>query len=1414
MFNSQFPCSPAGPPELRFAIDGEKLGYISGLSINEQRWTQFNTTWTSTKTGTINIELLNNNTAGCGNDFAIDAIEFVPIQYTTQNAKDSVVVIVNSLPTVSTSDTKVCVGASITASPTTGGTWTSTNTSVANISNAGVIIGIADGTATFTYTSTAGCSATTNAVTVTTCTIVCSADNDKDGVCDEDDLDDDNDGILDETECPKTKISTAFSATGGTSYTFNVPAADGGFDFDIDQLDNSFNLEINGVKLVPSQIQCEVAHWQTGESMLVFSSDFSEFGFSGNSLVYQIQGNASAPTIRVSIKPNGQVTFKGKRTTASALEPMHLRVGNAQANSVSWKTAGSNQVVMTMLVVGPTNISGSGSGYQLCKTDTDGDGIPNYLDTDSDGDGCSDAIEGGASFKSADLNGLSLSGGVDANGIPTVAGTNGQTVATSANSADKDVECSIELILPDTLTICEGDSITIVGQGITTEVWGGTDAFKQVNTSTIKVSPKADAYYYVGVSTGYTLVTNVVTNSDFETPNIGSGWTYKDASEVSGWKTTSPDNLIEIWTKDMGVTPYSGNQFIELNATMQAALYQDMATTPGTKLQWGFAHRGRGGSETIDFEVGPPGGPYTKIGSYSDDASAWGYYTGVYDVPAGQTTTRFYYSSKDPGAFGNFIDAIEFYTLKEEPVSSGDSVLVLVKSKPVIKLGNDTSICSGSSVNIGTTVVGTYTWSTGATTSSIKVNTAGIFNVQVKNADGCEGKDTLEVKVIAAPIVFIGNDTSICKGGSVVLDAKNIGMNYKWNTGAASQTITVTTSGIYGVEVRNSIGCMDSDSLKLTVNELPIVKLGNDSSICSGKSVLLDAKNTGLKYVWNTGVTTQSIKITKSGTYGVEVRDAIGCFGSDSMNLIVNESPVVKLGNDTTICKGGIVVLDAKNTGLNYTWNNAKNTQTISINSSGIFGVVVKDAIGCSGSDSMKLTVNEIPVVQLGNDANICAGKSVLLDAKNAGLKYSWNTGETSQSIKITKSGTYGVEVKDAIGCFGSDSMDLVVNELPIVKLGKDTSICIGEKVVLDAKNTGLNFTWNIGKNTQTISVNSSGIYGVVVKDAIGCVGSDSIKLLVNELPVVNLGKDSTICEWSVLKINSNLKGYNYLWNTGATTQTILIDDKGIYGVEVRDSIGCMGSDSMQVFLDVVPDLFTEKNKEMCQGATLQLFPDTYNSPYKTSWLENKNDQDTLLVSKQGSYNGLVISKFCQDTFVVNVAVLDTPDVSIYDVLGQEKYCFDYDKPILRMEGLDAGNVFVQWLPFGERTEEIFPKNEGIYTLIATEGECTSSVQIELDEHCAPQIYIPNAFSPNGDGQNDVFNPVVANLESYSISVYDRWGLLVFNSTNPSIGWDGTGSLGNDCPIDVYVYKVTYTNLSMHGGLKEGSTIGTVTIVR
>ena len=129
-------------------------------------------------------------------------------------------------------------------------------------------------------------------------------------------------------------------------------------------------------------------------------------------------------------------------------------------------------------------------------------------------------------------------------------------------------------------------------------------------------------------------------NSDFETPAFPSGTGWYNHNQVQGWRTTASDEVIEMWNNFQGVTAYSGNQFIELNANMSSGVYQDYETPVSTTFNFGFAHRGRLGTDSCGLYVGPPGGPYTLIFTASTGNTEWQYYTGSYTIPSGQTQTR------------------------------------------------------------------------------------------------------------------------------------------------------------------------------------------------------------------------------------------------------------------------------------------------------------------------------------------------------------------------------------------------------------------------------------------------------------------------------------------------------------------------------------------------------------------------------------------------------------------------------------------------------------------------------------------------------------------------------------------------------------------------------------------------------
>lgn len=205
-------------------------------------------------------------------------------------------------------------------------------------------------------------------------------------------------------------------------------------------------------------------------------------------------------------------------------------------------------------------------------------------------------------------------------------------------------DCSVaDLITVDSITICAGDTAIVQAENSNNYIWSGLEPFVQISDSVIQVSPAVTSTFYVS---SFRKEQNFLTNSDFEDPDL-EGWGVKfvDANDVAGWSTTDAQNEIEVWSSASGVAAYSGDQFIELNAHDDAALFQDIATVPGSKLLWSFAHRGRNGTDEMLFEVGAPGGTFTQIGRYRDGNTSWGVHAGVYEIPAGQTTTRFYFTA-------------------------------------------------------------------------------------------------------------------------------------------------------------------------------------------------------------------------------------------------------------------------------------------------------------------------------------------------------------------------------------------------------------------------------------------------------------------------------------------------------------------------------------------------------------------------------------------------------------------------------------------------------------------------------------------------------------------------------------------------------------------------------------------------
>jgi gliding motility-associated-like protein len=446
----------------------------------------------------------------------------------------------------------------------------------------------------------------------------------------------------------------------------------------------------------------------------------------------------------------------------------------------------------------------------------------------------------------------------------------------------------------------------------------------------------------------------------------------------------------------------------------------------------------------------------------------------------------------------------------------GDTVYadITVVESFTVTLGDDLTICEGESVELSSSIDfdGTYTylWSDGSSDSTLTVFESGTYSVTATDTDtGKSASASIEVTVVEAPVVDLGEDYVLADGEEKTLDAGNEGLTYLWSTDEVSQTILVSTSAEYSVDVTNSTGCVGSDTIKISsINDVFTIDLGDDEEICAGDELVLDPEPTisqDYTYLWSNGAGTSTLTVSESGTYSVIVMDAEGNSKTDEIQVTVYALPIVDLGDDITLYDGETAILDAgdADTGTIYEWSTGEDTQTITVSEENVYSVLVTNEYGCSSTDEVSVISNEGYkfTVDLGDDIEFCDGDSVYLmptiDTTFASdPSYLWSPSESTESgIYVDESGTYCVTVTDPYGNAEEDCIDVSVNSTPIVDLGEDLVLQSGESVTLDAENSGSFYTWSTDEVSQSITVETTGNYWVEVTNIENCIGRDTINI-------------------------------------------------------------------------------------------------------------------------------------------------------------------------------------------------------------------------------------------------------------------------------------------------------------------------------
>jgi gliding motility-associated-like protein len=693
--------------------------------------------------------------------------------------------------------------------------------------------------------------------------------------------------------------------------------------------------------------------------------------------------------------------------------------------------------------------------------------------------------------------------------------------------------------------------------------------------------------------------------------------------------------------------------------------------------------------------------------------------------------------------------------------------------------------------------------------------------IRVARNQGCEEyigeSNIITITVFDAPevdVVISGGATPSCSGSVVELTAQSsTAVTFEWSTDASSASVQVTDAGVYTVTVSDQNGCEASDSVSIEFYPNPEVEIEitGGNPFCLGDSVLLTANcASAAGYAWSTGSEGTSIWVTEAGTYEVSVVDTNGCTASTSVEVDVYELPSVSIevtAGSNPLCAGDSLQLTATSSELvDFAWSNGSTDASIWVTEVGSYTVSVTSEVGCENSASIDVQQGLTPLIGITGVPVTCEGGSVELTAQYAGGEgVQWSTGETTQSIMVSAEGQYCVSTVSLDGCAAQACIDVIVNPSPVVEVevtAGDNPLCPGNSVTLTASaSNATGFLWSNSLTGPSITVSEAGTYTVQVTDANGCAGSGSIDIEEGLVPLISITGENEFCTGdSVMLTAQYAGGEGATWSTGATTQSIWVSEAGEYCVVTASINGCEAQACTTVEEAAIPEVNAGPDVNICEGdeTTLTAVGGTSGTTY--TWYVDGNIVGTGASITVGP--GLGITEYTVVASNDNCSISDEDHVKVYV----------YAYPIAGFERDPAGDVpfgsdvqftdttfgsVTDWMwDFGDGNTSMLENPEHNYeepgsywvTLIASNNGCADTAVGGLEVKVI--IDIPNVFTPNNDGVNDIIWLQGTDLDMITMTIYNRWGHSVWASEGRQFGWSGKTSAGVDCEGGTYYYVI------------------------
>jgi gliding motility-associated-like protein len=773
-------------------------------------------------------------------------------------------------------------------------------------------------------------------------------------------------------------------------------------------------------------------------------------------------------------------------------------------------------------------------------------------------------------------------------------------------------------------------------------------------------------------------------------------------------------------------------------------------------------------------------------------------------------------------------------------------ITILEPPKPVSITTNGNS-CEGSlELDAGANVAGsTYLWSTGQTGQKITVTEPGTYSVLVDNA-GCQETASISVTFESTP-VNLGGDTTICAGQTITLDAGNPGSTYRWSNAANTRTISVspTQTTQYWVEVTDRFtSCPGRDTIVVSVVALPDTAgfvVTNSTGCTQSDGSITRANNPAdVTYAWTgPGITDPSQPNQTAlapGNYTLTMTREGGCSVQKTFAVNADQSTLNFTSNAPQLatCANNMGTITLKNnsgaTGtLTYRWTRRDDGTEAGTDSSltappGFYNVeIVEVGTGC------KFFLSNLEIQPSPNKPQVTAdyfqsgcNEYTLQGYSNpANVTYVWKdpAGQPIQPIaegraKTTQSGIHSLEVTsiDDPNCVSIIEVDLpALPEALTVVASEPAAGCEGDIITITSTVTGgsgryiyawreiNNVTISGATNQPSLQVSRNGTYELKITDrASGCEKtSNRVKVTINTIPVADIiQSDITICAGPTVRLEAaNVTNATYKWSNGETGREINVTPTATttYSVTVSRN-GCSTTDAVTITINPVPVADLGPDQEVCPNVptTISAYNSANQNNLTYSWTLNDIPLTVttaeIQAENEGLYSVTISNGNCSSSDDVFIQYLPMPDSVVEDTM----FVCVGDEETITLDAGGSGYTYL-WPHSNETTRQVTVNEPGIYRVQISNQHCTLEEEFTVLEGCEPRIFVPEAFSPNGDMNNDLLQIFGAYIGSFEFIIYNRWGEIIFATSNLDTSWDGTYK-GKPVPVGSYAWTLNYTS--------------------